>query len=64
MDAPLAVCEARDPKGLYARARRGEIDNFTGIDSPYEPPERPDLRLDTGVHSADQCVEQVLESLT
>ena len=45
VDAPLDVCEARDPKGLYARARSGEILGFTGIDDPYEPPERPDLRL-------------------
>jgi len=44
---PLAVCEARDPKGLYGRARRGEIQQFTGIDAPYEPPERPELILDT-----------------
>ena len=63
VDAPLAVCEARDPKGLYARARRGEVTNFTGISSPYEPPERPDLRLDTGAHSPAECVEQVLASL-
>ncbi|HEX6418325.1 MAG TPA: adenylyl-sulfate kinase [Acidimicrobiales bacterium] len=45
VDTPLAVCEARDPKGLYARARAGEITGFTGIDDPYEPPEHPDLRL-------------------
>jgi len=45
VDTPLEVCEARDPKGLYARARAGEIRGFTGIDDPYEPPERPDLRL-------------------
>jgi bifunctional enzyme CysN/CysC len=45
VDTPLAVCEARDPKGLYARARAGEIRGFTGIDDPYEPPERPDVRL-------------------
>ena len=63
VDAPLAVCEERDPKGLYARARRGELANFTGISSPYEPPERPDLRLDTGTHSPAECVEQVLASL-
>ncbi len=63
VDAPLAVCEARDPKGLYARARRGEVTNFTGISSPYEPPEQPDLRLDTGAHSPAECVEQVLASL-
>jgi bifunctional enzyme CysN/CysC len=45
VDTPLEVCEQRDPKGLYARARAGEISDFTGIDSPYEPPEDPDLRL-------------------
>jgi bifunctional enzyme CysN/CysC len=45
VDTPLALCEARDPKGLYARARAGEITGFTGIDDPYEPPEHPDLRL-------------------
>ena len=45
MDVPIEVCEARDPKGLYARAREGEIPDFTGVDSPYEPPERPDLAL-------------------
>jgi bifunctional enzyme CysN/CysC len=45
VDTPLAVCEARDPKGLYARARRGEIQNFTGVSSPYEAPERPDVLL-------------------
>ena len=47
VDAPLAVAEARDPKGLYAKARRGELANFTGIDSPYEAPQAPELRLDT-----------------
>lgn len=45
VDAPLAVCESRDPKGLYRRARAGEITGFSGIDAPYEPPEAPDLRL-------------------
>src|SRR5207248_1498715 len=47
VDAPLAVCEERDPKGLYAKARRGELKNFTGIDSPYEPPESPEIHLRT-----------------
>jgi adenylyl-sulfate kinase len=47
VDAPLAVCEQRDPKGLYKRARRGEIPAFTGIDSRYEPPVQPDLRVDS-----------------
>ena len=47
LDAPLAVCERRDPKGLYRRARAGEIAEFTGISAPYEPPEAPALTLDT-----------------
>ncbi len=58
---PLEECERRDPKGLYQRARRGEIRNFTGIDDPYEPPERPELKLDTRVLSVDQCVAKVLD---
>jgi adenylylsulfate kinase len=58
---PLDECERRDVKGLYARARRGEIKNFTGIDDPYEPPEEPELALDTRVLSVDQCVARVLE---
>jgi bifunctional enzyme CysN/CysC len=52
VDAPLALAERRDPKGLYAKARRGELPNFTGIDSPYEPPEAPELRVDTGSEAA------------
>ena len=63
VDAPLAVAEARDPKGLYARARRGEIHNFTGIDSPYEDPEEPEIHLDTSALGADECVEQVIATL-
>ena len=57
---PLEECERRDVKGLYARARRGEIPNFTGIDDPYEPPERPELTLDTSALSVEQCVTKVL----
>lgn len=57
---PLAVCEARDPKGLYARARSGEITGFTGIDDPYEPPEAPDLVLDTSESSVDECARRVV----
>jgi adenylylsulfate kinase len=57
---PLEECERRDVKGLYARARRGEIRNFTGIDDPYEPPEHPELTLDTRALSVDECVDQVL----
>ena len=58
---PLEECERRDVKGLYARARRGEIRNFTGIDDPYEPPEHPELTLDTRALTVDQCVARVLE---
>jgi adenylylsulfate kinase len=57
---PLEECERRDVKGLYARARRGEIRNFTGIDDPYEPPESPELTLDTRVLDVEQCVAKVL----
>ena len=64
VDAPLAVCEARDPKGLYARARRGEIANFTGIDSPYEPPESPELRLDTTALSANAAADEIVALLS
>jgi adenylylsulfate kinase len=60
---PLDECERRDVKGLYARARRGEIRNFTGLDDPYEPPENPELTLDTRVLNVDQCVAQVLAQL-
>lgn len=64
VDAPLAVAEARDPKGLYRRARAGEIPRFTGIDSPYEPPEAPELRIDTTTLSPDEAVEQILRDLS
>jgi bifunctional enzyme CysN/CysC len=60
VDAPLEECERRDPKGLYAKARRGELVNFTGIDSDYEPPEAPEIRLDTVAESADECVDVIL----
>jgi adenylylsulfate kinase len=58
---PLDECERRDVKGLYARARRGEIKNFTGIDDPYETPENPELTLDTRALSVEECVARVLE---
>jgi adenylylsulfate kinase len=57
---PLEECERRDVKGLYARARRGQIQNFTGIDDPYEPPESPELTLDTRTLSVDDCTAKVL----
>jgi bifunctional enzyme CysN/CysC len=63
VDAPLAVAEARDPKGLYRKARRGELKNFTGIDSPYEPPEAPEIHLDTSALIPDEAVERVFEHL-
>jgi bifunctional enzyme CysN/CysC len=63
VDAPLEVAEQRDPKGLYAKARRGEIANFTGIDSPYEPPEAPDVHIDTTALTAEQAAEQLVAEL-
>jgi adenylylsulfate kinase len=60
---PLAVCEARDVKGLYRKARAGLIPQFTGIDSPYEEPEHPELVVDTDRYSLDACVEQVIAYL-
>ena len=63
VDAPLAVAEARDPKGLYRKARRGELRNFTGIDSPYEAPENPEIRIDTVHMTPDQAVDVVLDRL-
>lgn len=63
VDAPLAVCEARDPKGLYRRARRGEIRNFTGIDSAYEPPLAADVRIDSARLSPNQAAEALLACL-
>jgi adenylylsulfate kinase len=62
-DSPLAVCEERDVKGLYKRARSGEIKNYTGISSPYEAPENPDLVLDTAENSVEENVEKVLSLL-
>jgi bifunctional enzyme CysN/CysC len=63
VDAPLEVAEARDPKGLYKKARRGELKNFTGIDSPYEPPETPELRIDTTRLAPEQAVDLILAEL-
>jgi bifunctional enzyme CysN/CysC len=63
VDTPLHVAEQRDPKGLYAKARRGELPNFTGIDSPYEPPEHPELRLDTTTLTESEAADAVLARL-
>jgi adenylylsulfate kinase len=59
----IAVCEQRDPKGLYKKARAGQIKGFTGIDDPYEEPSNPDLVIDTGALSIDQCALAVLDLL-
>jgi len=64
VDAPLQECERRDVKGLYAKARRGELINFTGIDSAYEPPASPEIHLRTMERSPDSCVDQILSLLT
>jgi adenylylsulfate kinase len=63
VDAPLDICEERDPKGLYKKARSGEIKDFTGIDAPYEAPEKPEIHVNTGEQSINECVEQVMEYL-
>lgn len=63
VSCPVEVCEARDPKGLYRKARAGEISNFTGIDAPYEAPEAPELVVETNVYDVKACVDQVLAYL-
>jgi adenylylsulfate kinase len=63
VDCPLDEAERRDPKGLYKKARAGEIPEFTGISAPYEEPEKPELVVKTAEHSIDECVEQVLACL-
>jgi len=61
VSTPIEECERRDPKGLYARARRGEISSFTGVSDPYEPPSAPDLAIDTSTVTLDAAVAAVLE---
>jgi adenylylsulfate kinase len=63
VDAPLEVCEKRDPKGLYKKARAGELKGFTGIDDPYEPPIKPEMVLDAAQKSADQLADEVIAYL-
>lgn len=63
INAPIEVCEARDPKGLYVKARSNEIKNFTGVSAPYEAPEHPELELRTDVLGAEECVTRILEYL-
>ena len=64
MSTSIDVCAERDPKGLYAKAERGEISNFTGISAPYETPEEPELQLDTGALSLEDSVVQTIQCLT
>lgn len=64
LDTPLEECERRDPKGLYRKARAGQLRNFTGIDSPYEEPLSPTIRLETVGRSAEECAEQVIAYLS
>jgi bifunctional enzyme CysN/CysC len=63
VDTPLAEAEKRDVKGLYAKARAGELKNFTGIDSPYETPENAEIHIDTTALSADQAADLIVEQL-
>jgi bifunctional enzyme CysN/CysC len=63
IDAPLDVCEARDPKGLYAKARAGELKGFTGVDDPYEPPLAPELVVESATTTPDSAAQQILRAL-
>ena len=63
IDTPLAEAEKRDTKGLYAKARSGELKNFTGIDSPYEPPEAPEIHIDTTAMTAEEAADRIIEAL-
>lgn len=63
VDCPVKICKGRDPKGLYKKAERGEIKDFTGVNHPYEPPQRYELRIDTAENGPEQCIAQVLQGL-
>ena len=64
VSTPLEECEKRDPKGLYEKARKGEISNFTGISDPYEAPENPEIEIDTTGITVEEAVERILSYLT
>ena len=64
VDSPLEICESRDVKGLYAKARSGELPNFTGISSPYEAPENPEIRIDTTKLSAEEAADLIIDYLS
>jgi adenylylsulfate kinase-like enzyme len=63
VDTPLDECVRRDPKGLYAKAMAGNVPNFTGVDSPYEPPEKPEVRLATLGAGADKLADRLVDDL-
>ena len=63
IDTPLSEAEARDVKGLYRKARHGELKNFTGIDSPYEPPENPEVRIDTTKMTPEEAANLIIAKL-
>jgi len=63
VDTPLAVCQRRDPKGLYAQARAGKLEGLTGVSAPYEPPPNPELRLPASEEDPHQLAEQIIELL-
>ena len=63
LDAPVEVCEQRDPKGLYRKARNGQIADFTGVDAPYEPPVAAELTLKTAQKTIEQCVAIIVDYL-
>lgn len=63
IDTPISVCESRDPKGLYKKARAGEIKHFTGIDSDYEMPTNPEIHVHTANNSVEECAEQIINYL-
>ncbi len=63
VNTPLEVCEQRDPKGLYKKASAGQLKNFTGIDSAYEPPENPEITVEAGITPAEELAEQIVRQL-
>ncbi len=64
VDCPIEVCESRDPKEIYKKARNGEIKDFTGIDSPYEIPDNPEIVVFTQSDTVEQCVNKILDFLS
>jgi len=63
IDTPLHLAEERDPKGLYKKARQGQLKNFTGVDSPYETPEQPEIRIETALQAPYEAADQVIDEM-